>query len=73
MRHFSVDDAIRHALEESARAAGIVGNLHGERDCSAEAVAGRRARIDRLVAEIAALPVRDSRSQKDIADDLYAL
>jgi antitoxin VapB len=73
MRHLSVDAAIRQALEESARAAGIAADLQGERDRSPEAVSARRARIDRLVAEIAALPVRDPRSQKEIADDLNTL
>jgi antitoxin VapB len=73
MRHLSVDVAIRQALEESARAAGIAADLQGERDRSPEAVSARRARIDRLVAEIAALPVRDPRSQKEIADDLNTL
>jgi antitoxin VapB len=73
MRHLSVDAAIRQALEESARAAGIAADLQGERDRSPEAVSARRARIDRLAAEIAALPVRDPRSQKEIADDLNTL
>ena len=70
MRHLSVDDSIRQALEESARAAGIAADLPGERDCSAEAVAARRASINRLVAEIAALPVRDPRSPKKLPTTL---
>jgi antitoxin VapB len=53
----SVEDAIRLALEEKARAA----------------VAARHARTNRFVAELAAMPVLDRRSPNEIMDDLNAL
>ena len=43
------------------------------RDRSPEAVAARHARTDRFVAELAAMPVLDPRSPRDIMDDLNAL
>ena len=43
------------------------------RDRSPEAVAARHARTDRFVAELAAMPVLDRRSPRDIMDDLNAL
>ena len=43
------------------------------RDQSAEAVAARHARTDRLVADLAAMPVLDPRSPRAIMDDLNAL
>jgi hypothetical protein len=43
------------------------------RDQSPEAVTKRRARTDRLVAELAAMPVLDPRSPRAIMDDLNAL
>ena len=50
----SVEDAIRLALEEKARAAGIAMEARRPRDRSPEAVAARPARTDRFVAELAA-------------------
>ena len=35
-----------------------------------EALAARRARIDRIVEEIAAMPVLDQRSPREIMDDI---
>jgi len=69
----SVEDAIRLALEEKARAAGIAMEARRPRDRSPEAVAARHARTDRFVAELAAMPVLDPRSPRDIMDDLNAL
>lgn len=66
----SVEDAIRLAIEEKARAAGIAMEARRPRDQSPEAVAVRRARTNRFVAELAAMPVLDSRSPQDIMDDL---
>jgi antitoxin VapB len=65
----SVEDAIRLALEEKARAAGIAMDARHPRDQSPEAVAARHARTDRFVAELAAMPVLDPRSPRDIMDD----
>jgi antitoxin VapB len=68
----SVDDAIRLAIEERARAAGILSRPHKPRDQSPEAVAARHARTNRFVAELAALPILDPRSPGEITDDLNA-
>jgi antitoxin VapB len=69
----TVDDAVRQALEERARAVGVIPQPQRPRDQSAEAIAARRGRIDRIVHEIATLPVLDRRSPSDIMDDLNAL
>ena len=69
----TVDDAIRQALEARARAAGIAPEQRRPRDRSAAAVAAWRARIDRIVREIAAMPVLDRRSPREIMDDLSAV
>lgn len=69
----SVEDAIRLALEEKARAAGVVMEPRHPRDQSPEAIAARRARTNRFVAELAAMPVLDPRSPHEIMDDLNAL
>jgi hypothetical protein len=42
------------------------------RDPSPKAIAVRRARTDRLVAALAAMPVLDRRSPRDVMDDLNA-
>lgn len=69
----SVDEAVRLALENSARSAGIVPDPGFPRDASPKAAAARRARLDRLVAEIGALPDLDPRSTEEIVDDLNAI
>jgi antitoxin VapB len=60
------------ALEDRARAEGVVIEPH-RRDQSAEAVAARRLRTDKLVETFAALPILDPRSPREIMDDLNAL
>ena len=72
-QRLSVDDAIRLALEEKARAAGIAMEARRPRDQSPEAVAARHERTNRFVAELAAMPVLDPRSPRDMMDDLNAL
>ncbi|MGA3401508.1 MAG: hypothetical protein ABSC95_20020 [Acetobacteraceae bacterium] len=69
----TVEDAIRQALEARARAAGIAPEHSRPRDRSAAAVTARRARIDRIVREIAAMPILDRRSPREIMDDLNAV
>ena len=70
----SLDAAIRLALEEKARASGLAAPQPlRTRDRSAEAVAARRARTDKLVAVLAAMPVLDPRSPHEIMDELNAL
>jgi antitoxin VapB len=73
MQSLSVEDAIRLALEEKARASGVVMEPRHPRDQSPEAVAARRARTNRFVAELATMPVLDPRSPHEIMDDLNAL
>lgn len=69
----SVDDAVRQALEARAAAAGILPAPRRPRDQSLEATAARRLRVDRIVREIAAMPVLDPRSPQEIMDDLNAV
>jgi antitoxin VapB len=62
----SVEDAIRRALEDRARAKGVsLPTRHGRRMTAEQMVA--------LGAEIATLPLLDSRSPREIMDDLSAL
>jgi antitoxin VapB len=68
----TVEDAIRQALEARAHAAGLRPEAGQPHDQSSEAVAARRARLDRIVREIAAMPVLDTRSPREIMDDLNA-
>lgn len=65
----SVEEAIRQALEEWARAVPEP----GWRDLSPEVLAERRAKMDQIVADIAAMPILDPRSPHEIIDDLNAL
>jgi antitoxin VapB len=61
----SVEDAIRRALEDRARAKGVSLVKRGRRMTAEQMVA--------LGAEIAAMPLLDSRSPREIMDDLSAL
>jgi antitoxin VapB len=72
-QHVSIEDAIKRALEASARAAGVGPEPGRPRDRSPEAVAARRARMDQIAREIAAMPILDRRSPREIMDDLNAL
>ena len=69
----NVDAAIRQALEARARAAGVLPGPDCPRDRFPEAVAARHGRIDGIAREIAAMPVLDQRSPREIMDDLNAL
>jgi hypothetical protein len=60
----SVDEAVRQALEARARAAGVLPEPPKRRDQSPAAVAARQASVNRIVAEIAAMPILDARSRK---------
>lgn len=64
-----VDDAVRRALENWASVAGV-SPQSSRRDQSPAAVAARKASIERIVAEIAAMPVLDARGPREIMDDL---
>jgi antitoxin VapB len=72
-KHVAVDDVIRGALENTARAEGIALEARRPRDASPEAIAARRARIDALARAVASLPVLDARPTKEIIDELNAL
>lgn len=69
-RHVTVEEAVRQALEAHAHATGLSLKPGGPRDPSLNAAAERRARVDRIVGEITALPVLDARSAREITDDL---
>ena len=66
----SIDAAVKQALEARAAAVGILAEPRRPRDQSPEAVAARRARIEQIVREIAAMPILDRRSPREIMDDL---
>jgi antitoxin VapB len=72
-KHLSVEEAIRLALEEKARAEGIAPVARRPRDQSPEATAARRRRIDSIVREIGALPIIDPRPTQEIIDELNEL
>ena len=69
----SMEEAIKQAIEQSARAAGIASQPQKQRDSSPKAVAARKARIDEIADDIAKMPVLDPRSPREIMDDLNAL
>jgi antitoxin VapB len=69
----SVEDATKRAIEQSAREAGVMAEPERRRDLCAQAIAARKARIDQIAEEIAAMPVLDPRSPREIMDDLNAL
>ena len=71
-KRVSVEDVIRLALEEKGRAEGIAPSPVNRGIHPPKAVAARRARTDKLVAALAAMPVLDHRSPRDIMDDLNA-
>jgi hypothetical protein len=67
----TVEDAVRLAVEEKARAVGVTMEARRPRDQSPEAVAAR-ARIVSL-RSLRAMPVLDPRPVSEIVDDLNAL
>jgi antitoxin VapB len=69
----SIEQAIKQALEQSARAAGVASGPQQRSDNSAKAVAARMARIDQVVDDLANMPVLDRRSPREIMSDLNAL
>jgi antitoxin VapB len=69
----SMDEAIRQALEQKAREAGLVPKPGKHRDTSPKAVAARKAGLDAVADDIAKMPVLDPRTPREIMDDLNAL
>lgn len=66
-QHISLDDAIRRALEERARATGVITDVRRPR---------RRMTVAEMLAvgeEIAAMPLLDKRSPREIIDDINAV
>jgi hypothetical protein len=59
----SIEEAIKQALEQSARAAGMVCQPQKRSDNSPKAIAARLARIDQAINDLAKLPVLDPRSR----------
>jgi antitoxin VapB len=72
-QRLSLEEAIRQALDVAARAVGVAPEPQRRRDQSPAAIAARRESLDRISAEIAAMPILDPRSSQEIADDLNAL
>jgi antitoxin VapB len=72
-KHVAVDDAIRAALEQAARAEGITLEAQRPRDTSPGAVAARIARFDAIAQQVALAPINDPRPVSEIVDDLNAL
>lgn len=64
---------VHQAIEERARATGVALEAGAVRDLSPDAVAAREARIRRHADDIAALPLLDERSPRQIMDELNAL
>jgi antitoxin VapB len=67
----SVEDAIKRAVEQFARDDGVA-ELR-QRDTSRGAIAARKALIQQIVDEIAAMPILDPRSPREIMDELNEL
>jgi hypothetical protein len=72
VRGVSLEDAIRLALEETARKSEAA-RARPPRDTSPEAVAARRQRTRTFIEELSAMPLLDTRPANEIADDLDAL
>jgi antitoxin VapB len=72
-QRLSLEEAIRRAIDAAARVADVLRERQRRRDQSPEAIVARHARTDRFVAELAAMPILDPRSPRDIMDDLNAL
>lgn len=72
-KRVAVDEAIRSALEDHARAEGIALEARRRRDPSSEARAARIARFEEIARAAAALPVLDPRPLAEIIDELNEL
>jgi antitoxin VapB len=68
----SAEDAVKQAVERSARELGMAVEPE-RREPSDAAIAERKARMERIAAEIASMPVLDPRTVDEIVDDLNAL
>lgn len=68
VRGESVDATVRDALETLERTAPA--SAKPPKDMSPEAIAARIAAMDKIVAEIKALPILDPRPVQEIIDDI---
>ncbi len=73
VRHVTIEDAVRHALEAQARAAGLLSDSVPFRELAPDTAARKRALMDCIVREVAAMPVLDGRAPQEIMDDLNVL
>jgi antitoxin VapB len=73
VRHITVDDTIRQALQASADASGLRVRDARPRDLSQAAAVMRRKRMEKAADEFAAMPVLDRRTPREIMDDLNTL
>jgi hypothetical protein len=64
----SLEDAIKQAIEQCARQAGVT---EPRREVSPQAIAARNAATQRIVDEIKAMPILDPRPPREIIDDLW--
>jgi antitoxin VapB len=69
----SMEDAVKLAVEQSAREMGLAPSPPKQRDVSSQAVATRKRRIDETVQRISELPILDPRTPREIVDDINAL
>jgi hypothetical protein len=67
-----MEQAVKLAVEQRARVAGLVSKQRRERDMSPEAVAARKARFAEFAARLARMPILDPRSPREIMDDINA-
>jgi len=65
-QNLSIEDAVRQALEERARVTGVSSKQSHRRRMSVEDMLA-------LGAEMAAMPLLDTRTPREIMDDLNAL
>jgi hypothetical protein len=65
----STEDAIKQAIEQCAREAGVT--EPPRRDVSLDAIAARKAATQRIIDEIKAMPILDSRPSREIIYDLW--
>jgi antitoxin VapB len=68
-RGVSPDEAIRQAIEQYARDAGMIEPRR--RVTSPEAIARRKAATQRIVDEIKTMPLLDPHSSREIIDNLW--
>jgi len=72
-RGISLEGAVKLAVEQSAREAGLASQPPKPRDLSPEAVAARKAKLEAFAEKIAKMPVLDPRSAREIMDDINTL